>query len=62
MATTVAAIASGVRSGELSAVDVLDAHLARIDARDDEVHAFNLVTRRRGARAGGRHRRRRRRG
>jgi aspartyl-tRNA(Asn)/glutamyl-tRNA(Gln) amidotransferase subunit A len=36
-------IAAGVRSGSRSAVDVLDEHLARIDAREGEVHAFNLV-------------------
>ena len=34
----------GVRSGERSAVDVIDEHLARIDARDGEINAFNLVT------------------
>ena len=37
-------IAAAVRSGERSAVDVLDEHLARITARDEEIHAFNLVT------------------
>jgi aspartyl-tRNA(Asn)/glutamyl-tRNA(Gln) amidotransferase subunit A len=37
------AIAAGVRSGELSAVAVLEEHLARIAAREAEVHAFNLV-------------------
>ncbi len=36
-------IAEGVRRGTLSAVDVLDDHLARIDAREGEIHAFNLV-------------------
>jgi len=36
-------IAAAVRSGAVKAVDVLDAHLARIDAREGEVHAFNLV-------------------
>ncbi|HEY8060059.1 MAG TPA: Asp-tRNA(Asn)/Glu-tRNA(Gln) amidotransferase subunit GatA [Acidimicrobiales bacterium] len=36
-------IAAGVRSGERSARDVLDEHLAVIDARDGELHAFNLV-------------------
>ncbi|MEP6296524.1 MAG: hypothetical protein ABJ382_04305, partial [Ilumatobacter sp.] len=36
-------IAEGVRHGTLRAVDVLDDHLARIDAREDEIHAFNLV-------------------
>ena len=37
-------IAAAVRSGERSAVSVLDEHLARIDAREAELHAFNLVT------------------
>ena len=41
--TTAVDIAAAVRSGAVSAVDVLDAHLARIDAREGEVHAFNLV-------------------
>ena len=36
-------IAAAVRSGQRSAVEVLDAHLAAIDAREDEIHAFNLV-------------------
>lgn len=36
-------IAAAVRSGERSAVDVVDEHLARIEARDAELHAFNLV-------------------
>ncbi len=36
-------IAAGVRSGDLKAVDVLEQHLARIDARETEIHAFNLV-------------------
>jgi aspartyl-tRNA(Asn)/glutamyl-tRNA(Gln) amidotransferase subunit A len=42
--TTAAAIAEGVRSGTLKAVDVLEAHLAQIAAREGEIHAFNLVT------------------
>lgn len=37
-------IAAAVRAGERSAVDVLDEHLARIEARDGELNAFNLVT------------------
>ncbi|MEQ8840044.1 MAG: Asp-tRNA(Asn)/Glu-tRNA(Gln) amidotransferase subunit GatA [Acidimicrobiales bacterium] len=37
-------IAAAVRSGERAAVDVLDEHLARIGAGEDEIHAFNLVT------------------
>ena len=43
-ARTVAEIASGVRAGTLKAVDVLEQHLAAIDAREPDVHAFNLVT------------------
>ena len=42
--TTAAAIADGVRSGALKAVDVLEAHLAQIAAREGDIHAFNLVT------------------
>jgi aspartyl-tRNA(Asn)/glutamyl-tRNA(Gln) amidotransferase subunit A len=38
------AIAGAVREGDRSAVDVLEEHLARIAARDEEIHAFNLVT------------------
>jgi aspartyl-tRNA(Asn)/glutamyl-tRNA(Gln) amidotransferase subunit A len=41
---TAVAIAAAVRSGEVSAAEVLEAHLAEIDRREDEVHAFNLVT------------------
>jgi aspartyl-tRNA(Asn)/glutamyl-tRNA(Gln) amidotransferase subunit A len=41
---TAAAIAAAVRSGERSAREVLDEHLARIEAREGDVHAFNLVT------------------
>jgi aspartyl-tRNA(Asn)/glutamyl-tRNA(Gln) amidotransferase subunit A len=41
--TTAVDIAAAVRAGAVSAVDVLEAHLARIDAREGEVHAFNLV-------------------
>ena len=36
-------IAAAVRSGQRSAVDVVDEHLARIAERDGELHAFNLV-------------------
>ena len=36
-------IAAAVRSGERSAVDVVDEYLARIEARDSELNAFNLV-------------------
>ena len=42
---TAAVIASDVRSGRRLAVDVLDAHLARVDAHEADVHAFNLVLR-----------------
>jgi aspartyl-tRNA(Asn)/glutamyl-tRNA(Gln) amidotransferase subunit A len=35
-------IAAAVRAGR-PAVDVVDEHLATIEARDDEIHAFNLV-------------------
>ena len=38
-------IAAAVSSGATSAVDVLTEHLARIDEREGEVHAFNLVLR-----------------
>ncbi|MFN8020675.1 MAG: Asp-tRNA(Asn)/Glu-tRNA(Gln) amidotransferase subunit GatA [Acidimicrobiales bacterium] len=41
--TTAAAIAAAVRSGEVRAVDVVEAHLARIAERDAEIHAFNHV-------------------
>ena len=37
-------IAAAVRAGERSAVSVVDDYLARIDANDGEIHAFNLVT------------------
>jgi aspartyl-tRNA(Asn)/glutamyl-tRNA(Gln) amidotransferase subunit A len=36
-------IAAGVRAGHRRARDVLEEHLARIDAREHDVHAFNLV-------------------
>ena len=41
---TALALAAAVRSGERSARDVVDAHLAVIEAREGEIHAFNLVT------------------
>ena len=41
---TASSIAASVRSGEVSAVDIVDEHLARIDAGDGEIHAFNHVT------------------
>jgi len=40
---TAAAIAAAVRAGEQSAVEVLEEHLAAIEAREHELHAFNLV-------------------
>ena len=38
-------LAAEVRGGSRRAADVLEEHLAAIDARDGEIHAFNLVTR-----------------
>jgi aspartyl-tRNA(Asn)/glutamyl-tRNA(Gln) amidotransferase subunit A len=40
---TAAGIAAAVRAGEVTALDVLEAHLAEIDRREHQVHAFNLV-------------------
>ena len=40
---TVLAIAAAVKSGERTAQDVLEEHLDRIAARDNEIGAFNLV-------------------
>ena len=37
-------IAAGVRAGELSALEVLDAHLERVALREAEIHAFNHLT------------------
>jgi aspartyl-tRNA(Asn)/glutamyl-tRNA(Gln) amidotransferase subunit A len=37
-------IAAAVRAGERSARSVVEEHLAAIDAREAELHAFNLVT------------------
>ena len=42
--TTASAIARAVSSGEITARAVLDEHLARIEAREPEINAFNLVT------------------
>lgn len=42
---TLASIASDVGAGRASARNILDAHFARIDQREAEVHAFNLVMR-----------------
>ncbi|HEX4493994.1 MAG TPA: Asp-tRNA(Asn)/Glu-tRNA(Gln) amidotransferase subunit GatA [Acidimicrobiia bacterium] len=36
-------IAAAVRSGERRAIDVLEEHLARIDEREGQIHAFNTV-------------------
>jgi aspartyl-tRNA(Asn)/glutamyl-tRNA(Gln) amidotransferase subunit A len=36
-------IAAAVRDGSRQAADVLEDHLGRIDERDEEIHAFNLV-------------------
>jgi aspartyl-tRNA(Asn)/glutamyl-tRNA(Gln) amidotransferase subunit A len=41
---TVVDIAAGVSSGKLSASSVLEENLAAIDSRENEIHAFNLVT------------------
>jgi aspartyl-tRNA(Asn)/glutamyl-tRNA(Gln) amidotransferase subunit A len=38
------AIAAAVRSGSRAALDVVEEHLARIEAHEPDVHAFNLVT------------------
>jgi aspartyl-tRNA(Asn)/glutamyl-tRNA(Gln) amidotransferase subunit A len=37
-------LAAAVRAGERTARAVVEEHLARIEARDGELHAFNLVT------------------
>ena len=36
-------IAAAVRGGDRPAADVVDEHLAAIEAREAEIHAFNLV-------------------
>lgn len=41
--TTAVDIAAAVNAGEVTAVDVLEAHLAAVDATESEVHAFNEV-------------------
>jgi aspartyl-tRNA(Asn)/glutamyl-tRNA(Gln) amidotransferase subunit A len=41
---TAVEIAADVRAGRRRAADVLEEHLARIDAGEADVHAFNLVT------------------
>jgi aspartyl-tRNA(Asn)/glutamyl-tRNA(Gln) amidotransferase subunit A len=40
---TAVTIAADVRAGRRRAVDIVDEHLARIDSREHEIHAFNLV-------------------
>ncbi|MGA0081004.1 MAG: Asp-tRNA(Asn)/Glu-tRNA(Gln) amidotransferase subunit GatA [Ilumatobacteraceae bacterium] len=42
--TTVVDIARDIASGTTTAVEVLDQHLARINEREHDIHAFNLVT------------------
>jgi aspartyl-tRNA(Asn)/glutamyl-tRNA(Gln) amidotransferase subunit A len=42
--STVVDIAADIASGKTSAVEVLEQHLARINEREGEIHAFNLVT------------------
>lgn len=42
---TAAEIAGKIASGELTAVEVTEAHLARIDAVDEKVHAFLHIDR-----------------
>jgi aspartyl-tRNA(Asn)/glutamyl-tRNA(Gln) amidotransferase subunit A len=41
--STVAELSAQVRSGERSAREVVDDHLAAIEERDEQIHAFNLV-------------------
>ena len=41
---SVSGLAAAVRRGALSARRVVDRHLERIEERDGEIHAFNLVT------------------
>jgi aspartyl-tRNA(Asn)/glutamyl-tRNA(Gln) amidotransferase subunit A len=41
--STATEIAAGVRAGSLRAADVLEHHLAEIDRREPEIHAFNTV-------------------
>lgn len=42
--TTASEIAAAVAAGTISARQVIDEHLARIEARESDIHAFNLVT------------------
>ena len=48
-------------AGALKAADVVEPHLAAIERREDEIHAFNLVLADQARASGGRDRRRRRR-
>ena len=43
MTDTAVAIAADVRAGRRRALDIVEEHLARIDSREHEIHAFNLV-------------------
>ena len=43
MTDNAAAIAADVRAGRRRALDIVEEHLARIDSREHEIHAFNLV-------------------
>jgi aspartyl-tRNA(Asn)/glutamyl-tRNA(Gln) amidotransferase subunit A len=43
--TSASSIAAAVRAGSLRATDALATHMARIDAHETDVHAFNLVLR-----------------
>jgi len=43
VALTAQAIADGVRAGTTTAVEVVERHLAEIDRREGEIHAFNTV-------------------
>ena len=40
---TATAIAAAVSSGARTARSVVDEHLARVEAREADIHAFNLV-------------------
>jgi aspartyl-tRNA(Asn)/glutamyl-tRNA(Gln) amidotransferase subunit A len=42
--TTASEIAAAVKAGTVTARQVIDEHLARIEARESDIHAFNLVT------------------
>ncbi|MEO8363576.1 MAG: Asp-tRNA(Asn)/Glu-tRNA(Gln) amidotransferase subunit GatA [Ilumatobacteraceae bacterium] len=42
--STVTEIVADIRNGATTASSVLEAHLARIEQREKEIHAFNLVT------------------